>query len=207
MGHGPTSFYEYDYTANGGTGGFTQTSAPGDGVTGSAQSLKMLDLPDGTVLLSGLGRQLYVYQPDGSPLAAGKPTINKVQSNSDGSLHLTGTLFNGISQGASYGDNDQMDSNYPLVRFSDAGGHVYYGPTYNWSSTGVATANTVVSTECNLPMNILNGGPVAYSLVVIANGIASDPVTFDGPVWVQVRSPWPWQWHLRYSLQHAGPRD
>ena len=87
-GIGPTSFYEYDYAANNGAGGYTQTSAPGDGVTGSAQSLKMLDLPDGTVLLSGLGRQLYVYQPDGSPLAAGKPTINKVQSNSDGSLHL-----------------------------------------------------------------------------------------------------------------------
>ena len=68
---------------------------------------------------------------------------------------------------------------------------MYYGPTYNWSSTGVATANTVVSTECNLPMNILNGGPVAYSLVVIANGIASDPVTFDGPVWVQYGLPGP----------------
>jgi hypothetical protein len=96
----------------------------------------MLDLPDGTVLLSSLfTNQLYIYTSDGSPLPAGKPTIQSIFVNGDGSLHLTGILFNGISQGASYGDDNQMDSNYPLVRFTDASGNVRYGRSYNWSST------------------------------------------------------------------------
>ena len=138
-GIGPTSFYEYDYTANGGAGGYALAPSPGSGISSRAQALKFLDLPDGTVLLSTGGSQLYIYQPDLSPLPAGQPNINKVQWNPDGSLHLTGTLFNGISQGAAYGDNEQMDSNFPLVRFTDGSGNVYYGRTYNWSSTSVQT--------------------------------------------------------------------
>jgi hypothetical protein len=40
-----------------------------------------------------------------------------------------------------------------------------------------------VTTEATLPASIYDG-PGIYSLVVIANGIASDPVAFYGPVWV-----------------------
>ena len=54
-------------------------------------------------------------------MSAGKPVITSMSTNADGSYHLTGTGFNGISEGASYGDDAQMDSNYPLVRFEDAG--------------------------------------------------------------------------------------
>jgi len=125
-GIGPTSFYEYDYLAN----AFTLAPSPGGGISSRAAVLKFLDLPSGNVLLSTGGSQLYVYHPDLSPLAAGQPNINKVQWNPNGSLHLTGTLFNGISQGAAYGDNEQMDSNFPLVRFT-SGSTVYYGTTYN----------------------------------------------------------------------------
>ena len=176
-GIGPTSFYEYDYLAN----AFTPAPSPGGGISSRAGVCKLLDLPDGTVLLSGVGSQLYVYKPDGSPLAAGKPTIDNVKWNYNGSLHLTGTLFNGISQGAAYGDDEQMDSNFPLVRFTDGSGNVYYGTTYNWSSTGVQTGASVVSTEVTVP-GFLPSGP--YNLQVVANGIASNPVYFAGPVWV-----------------------
>jgi hypothetical protein len=181
-GIGPTSFYEYDYTANGGSGGYTLAPSPGGGISGRAGGVKLLDLPDGTVLLSGEGSQLYVYQPDGSALAAGQPNITKVQWNPDGSLHLTGTLFNGISQGASYGDNEQMDSNFPLVRFS-GGGNVYYGHTYNWSSTSVQTGGRIVTTEATVPSSVLQF-PGTWSLQVVANGIASPAVSFNSPVWV-----------------------
>ncbi|HWY30616.1 MAG TPA: hypothetical protein VNX46_07690 [Candidatus Acidoferrum sp.] len=181
-GIGPTSFYEYDYTANSGNGGFTLAPSPGGGISGRAEGLTLLDLPDGTVLLSPGGSQLYVYQPDGSPLAAGRPNINEVQWNPNGSLHLTGTLFNGISQGANYGDNEQMDSNWPIVEFSNGSG-VYYGTTYNWSSTGVQTGGKVVTTEVNVPTAVL-WYPGQWSLQVIANGIASPAVTFYSPVWV-----------------------
>jgi hypothetical protein len=73
--------------------------------------MAMLDLPDGTVLMSRFSKQIYVYQPDGSPLAAGKPTITSIASNTNQTYHLTGTLLNGISEGACYGDDIQIDSN------------------------------------------------------------------------------------------------
>jgi hypothetical protein len=184
-GVGPTSFYEYDYTANRGAGGFAQApNAP----SGSSQFpyragyLTMLDLPDGTILLSGLGSELWVYQPDSGPIAAGKPAIQSVSANSDGSLHVTGTLFNGICQGASYGDDEQMDTDYPIALFN-ASGTIYYGTTYNWSSTSVMTGSKVVSTEVQVPAALL-GNPGSYTLQIIANGNPSDPVAYDGPIWV-----------------------
>jgi hypothetical protein len=183
--HTPVYFDEYDPVAN----AFTQTGSPGNPAAGSSfnagsDNTYMLDLPDGTVLYSYYnGSLLYVYQPDGTPQAAGKPTIYNISWNTDGSLHLTGTLLNGISEGAAYGDDAQMDSNYPLVRLTDGSGNVSYARTYNWSSTSVMTGGRVVTTEFTLPSN-LSTFAARYSLVVVANGIASDPVTFYGPVWV-----------------------
>jgi hypothetical protein len=178
---GPWYFYEYQYDASGGS--FTPVTYP---IPVNYSPGKMLDLPDGTVLLSYFNTQLYVYTPDGSPLAAGKPAITSITAKADGSYHLVGTKLNGMSEGATYGDDAQMNSNYPLVRLgaTDGSGGVYYARTYNWSSTGILTGNTPVTTEFTLPASVLAGGGTNYSLVVVANGIASDPVTFYGPVWV-----------------------
>jgi hypothetical protein len=138
----------------------------------------MLDLPDGTVLYSRDGADLYVYQPDGTPLAAGKPAISNITANADGSFTLTGTLLNGISEGAAYGDDEQMNSNYPLVRVTNSAGNVYYERTCNWSSTSVMTGKRLVGARFT---NSAALPPGDYSLVVVANGIASDPVTFPLP--------------------------
>jgi hypothetical protein len=180
----PTSFCIYDYSS-GSLGTFTQINAPGGGTTASgvAYNDRMLDLPDGTVLFTTGGTQLYVYVPGGSPLASGQPTINTIAWNADGSLLLSGTLFNGISEGAAYGDDAQMNSNYPLVRFIDGNGNVIYGRTYNWSSTGVQTGNQIVTTDCTVPASVYDSQGT-YSVQVIANGIASAAVTFHSPVWV-----------------------
>jgi hypothetical protein len=168
----PTWFYEYDYVSN----SFTSVNGPnGPTENVSPYIIAMLDLPDGTVLMSRFSRQLYVYQPDGSPLAAGKPTITSITQNTNQSYHLTGTLLNGISEGACYGDDIQMDSNYPLVRLRDAAGNVYYARTFNWSTSSVMTGNRPVTTEFSVPTNVPAG---VYSLVAVANGISSDPVTF-----------------------------
>jgi len=179
----PTYFYEYDYSA-GSIGAFNQVHAPNGSFTNNSATFtcRMLDLPDGTVLFTD-GNNLYVYRPDGSPLAAGRPAISSISWNTDGSLHLTGTLFNGISQGADYGDDAQMDSNYPLVRFTDGTGKVTYGRTYNWSSTSVQTGGEIVTTECAVPANVYDS-PGTYSLQVVANGNASAAVSFYSPVWV-----------------------
>ena len=105
-----------------------------------------------------------------------------IAPNRDGTFHLTGTLLNGISAGAAYGDDAQMDSNYPLVRLNDATGTVYYARTFQWSSTGVMLSNTVVATEFVAP-SLPRG---AYSLVVVANGISSDPTLFYTPDALQI---------------------
>jgi hypothetical protein len=168
----PSAFYEYDPIAN----SFTAVNGPTGATENiSAQDVALLDLPDGTVLYSDLSSTLYVYTPNGSPLATAKPTITSVVQNPDGSYLLTGTLLNGISEGAAFGDDLQMDSNYPLVRLSDTNGNVFYARTYNWSSTGVMTGSTPETTEFTL-QSVLPAGP--YSLVVVANGVSSDPIAF-----------------------------
>jgi len=182
----PTSFAVYDPVAN----SFAPINGPtGATVNGPSFQNLMLALPDGTVLYSNFTNQLYTYSPDTAPapLAAGKPTISSIVANADGSYHLTGTKLNGISEGAAYGDDAQMDSNYPLVRLTDSGGNVRYGRTFNWSSTGVSTGNTLVTTEFTIPDVDLYGGgagPGIYYLEVVANGISSDSILIGGPIWV-----------------------
>jgi Concanavalin A-like lectin/glucanases superfamily/Immunoglobulin domain len=166
-------WWEYDPFAN----TFVQTSVPGSVNNSNPTDFRMLDLPDGGVLFSPGGAQLYEYQPDGTALSSGRPTIISIATNFYRSYHLTGTLLNGITEGAGYGDDAQMNSNYPLVRMTnDVTGFVYYARTYNWSSTGVMTGTNIVSTEFMVPQNLPAGN---YSLVVVANGNPSAPVAFS----------------------------
>ncbi len=169
----PSYFFEYDPVGN----SFTQINGPG-GVSDNVPPFEgmMLDLPDGSVLYSHFGTDLYVYQPDGPSLVAGKPAISKIVANADGSFTLTGTLLNGISEGATYGDDAQMNSNYPLVRLTNSLGNVYYERTYNWNSTSVMTGSRLVTTQFT---NSAALPPGNYSLTVVANGINSDPWNFQ----------------------------
>ena len=186
----PTWFYEFDHTDHTANtnGSFAPVASPGNVTVGSSYSSKtvttlFLNLPDGTVLFSTFGNQLYVYQPDTGPLSAGKPTVARITPNIAGvSYHLTGTKLNGISAGSAFGDERQDASNYPLVRLSN-NGSTYYARTYNWSSTGVMTGSIPETTDFSVPGTV---PPGTYSLVVVANGNPSDPVsfTYNGPVWV-----------------------
>jgi hypothetical protein len=135
----------------------------------------MLDLPDGTTLYSDFNSQIYSYQPDGVPLAAAKPAITSVSQNADGTYHVIGTQLNGLSEGSCYGDDNQNNTNYPLVRLT-SGTTVYHARTFNWSRTSVATGSTPVTTEFILPPGLPQG---TYSLTVVANGISSDPLPFN----------------------------
>jgi uncharacterized repeat protein (TIGR03803 family) len=179
----PCSFYEYDYVAN----TLTQVNGP-TGITENtaSDSVRMLALPDGSILSTDSDPQCYVYQPDGTPLAVGKPSIHALTTNSDGSYHLTGTGFNGISEGAKYGDDVQMDTNWPIVRVTNtASGNVYYAKTFGWTPGVVATGTTEVATDFSFPAGLPAG---TYSLVVVANGNSSDPVAFP-PVATPAFSP------------------
>jgi len=172
----PTYFYEFDYITN----TFTQIHAPG-GVTSlniACYQTNFLDLPDGSVMYaqnqSSNSSRYYIYTPTGLQTASGKPTITGITQTSCTSFQISGTQFNGISQGASYGDDWQMSTNYPIIRLTN-GANVYYCRTFNWNSTGVKRGNQPDNCQFTLPAGLPVG---TYSLVVTANGIASDPVSF-----------------------------
>ncbi len=170
----PTSFCEYDPVGN----SFAVIPSPNTDVYPSFVT-SMLDLPDGTVLFSERSNRLYVYTPDGSQLASGKPTIIGIYQNADGAYYLRGTLLNGISQGAGYGDDWQMATNYPIIRFSVANGDVHYARTYNWSSTGVMTGSTPEWAQFTMPAGFNAPGQLFN---VSANGISSDPLLLSSVI-------------------------
>lgn len=171
----PASFYEYDWNSN----SFTQITAPGNAnlnFSGKSPFVCLfLVLPDGGILLSAQNSQLFEYTPAGSPLAAGVPSVNSIVANSDGSYTLSGTMLNGLNEGAAYGDDAQMATNYPIIRLKDSSGNVRYCKSYNWSTTGVATGSLVETVQFTLPSGLASG---AYSLQAVANGIPSSPVAF-----------------------------
>jgi hypothetical protein len=166
----PTSILEFDPATNTYT---DVTPSPSIiGTSGAAYADRMLMLPSGQVLLTnGSGNRLAVYTPDGSADPSWQPAISSVTDNGDGTFLLTGTQLNGINEGAAYGDDAQMSSNYPIVQIADSAGNVLYARTYNWSSTGVATGSTPETTQFTMPAGVVGG----FSVTVIANGIPSAP--------------------------------
>ncbi|NUQ53664.1 MAG: hypothetical protein HUU19_13325 [Phycisphaerales bacterium] len=166
----PTYFYEFDYTTN----TFTNINGPtGNSDAISAYQAMFLMLPTGEVMYTHMSNTVYVYNPGGSPLAAAKPSVTSISKNGDGSYHLVGKNFNGINEGATYGDDWQMNTNRPLVRFFDDANppNVWYATTFNWSRSSVMTGNATVTTEfkkpASLPANV-------NKFVVVVNGVASD---------------------------------
>ncbi|HTB06060.1 MAG TPA: T9SS type A sorting domain-containing protein, partial [Bacteroidia bacterium] len=171
----PTYFYEYDYTTN----KFTQVSVPGGGtsINTSAFATNMLDLPDGTVLFADQGdNDYYQYTPKGSPLASGKPVINSIIEECP-TFMITGKLFNGISEGAGYGDDWQCATNYPIVRLTN-GTNVYYAKTTNWNRIGAVMTDSLMDTAYFTIPTMPAG---TYSVVVVANGIPSSPHSLTLP--------------------------
>ena len=140
---------------------------------------RLLLLPTGEVLFTTMdvafGAQLFV--DGGTPQDAWRPVISTAPARvaPGSSYSVSGTLFTGFSEGATYGDDAAMASNYPLVRIrNDATGHVFYARTHDHSRMGiVAVGDTqAVSTQFDVPAGIELG---ASTLVVVVNGIPSAP--------------------------------
>jgi hypothetical protein len=162
--NGPTTMYTYNWQTN----SFSAFSGPNT-YSGPPFLTRMLALPNGDLLYSENGNTLYQYDPGDSAPANAVPTITSIVHNTNGTMTLTGTNLNGINVGATYGDDAQMSTNYPLVRFS-SGSNVYYASSYNWSNTGVMLGSTSETVNFTLPLGIPAG---TYSVVVAANGVAS----------------------------------
>ena len=135
----------------------------------------VMPLPSGQALV--IGGVTRVYQGNGNADPAWAPAITLAPTAvTRGSTYsISGTQFNGLSQAAAVGDEFNAATNYPLVRITNAAsGHVIYARTHGHSSMGVATGSTVVATQFDVPARAETG---ASSLVVVANGIASAPVS------------------------------
>jgi hypothetical protein len=167
----PTQLFDFDPNAR----TMTPIAGPAGSLLASEGSFvtRMLVLPTGQLLLSDSSNQLYVYTPGGSPPAWLRPAIFDVDYVGDGVFKLTGTRLNGQSAGASYGDDDQMDEDYPIVRLENpATGNVYYCRTTNWNSVRV-DGHRPETVDFTLNSAVTPG---RYELTVVGAGIASQPV-------------------------------
>ncbi|HSC18939.1 MAG TPA: hypothetical protein VLC74_08500 [Rhizomicrobium sp.] len=154
-------FYEFDGT------NLVRQSSSANGIY-----VPLLLLPTGEVLIGGER----IYRSDGTYQAAWAPTVTSSPGTvtRGSSYTISGTQFNGLSQANAFGDEDNQPTNYPLVRLTNnSTGHVFYMRTHDHSTMGVATGNKTVSTTFDVPSGIETG---ASKLVVVANGIPSQPV-------------------------------
>ncbi len=167
----PSSFYEYNGTE------FISVPGPPNAPFESTEGGSMLVLPTGQILFTDGSQDVEIYTSSGTAQRAWAPVISSVHLNLERSQTyvIAGKQFNGLSQGAMYGDDEQMATNYPLVRITNSGsGHVFYARTHGHSTMAVATGNKKVFTHFDVPAAIETG---VSTLVVVANGIVSDPVT------------------------------
>ena len=147
-----------------------------------------LVLPSGQVALMGDQSAVAVFTETGTPLAAATPVISGITySGTTGVYTLAGTNLNGINEGAAYGDDNEMASNYPLIRLTSASGVVTYARSTNWSLTGVDQgAETVTFTlpaadtaGAYLVQSVANGVPSATALAILVNATTTTNTTLQ----------------------------
>jgi len=154
----------------------TATSPAGADVSTSIQSMVLL--PTGQVLETTLGSSVsrFIYTPGGAPLDAWRPSVSNCPAalSAGQTYSISGTQFNGLTQG-SIGDNYISNAtNYPLVRVTNIStGHVAYCRTFGHSTMAIATGSIPTSTNLTVPSTIESGPSM---LEVVTNGIASTPV-------------------------------
>jgi hypothetical protein len=170
----PVSFYEFN--------GSKFIKAPLPKHTGNINTSylgRLLVLPTGQILYTladGATKDAEIYTAKGTFKSSWAPAITSAPTSvTRGSTYkISGTQFNGLSHGAAYGDDAQMNSSYALVRITNnSSKHVIYARTHNPSTMGVATGTKIVSTNFDVPAAAETG---ASSLVVVTNGIPSAPV-------------------------------
>ena len=182
----PTTFFEFDPAnfdpTNPGT--VPQLTHQPSNNGNDCWTCSLLLLPNAQVLYTGQQNPIGIYTPDtteSTPQDSWRPTITDFPSALiiGHAYTLTGTQLNGLSQANSYGDDRQMATNWPLVRVTDSSGNVSYLETSSFSSMGVATGSTPQTATVLVPRQTQSGFELtsgSYSLVVIANGIASAPI-------------------------------
>jgi hypothetical protein len=177
----PSHFFEFDGT------NLTQVADSPNAASFISYQGRMLLLPSGEVLLTAYDQNatqdVVLYSNGGGPQDAWRPVITTAPCDvvAGNTYSISGTLFNGFSEGASYGDDAQMSTNYPLVRIiNHATGHVFYARTHDHSRMGVELVGSseIVTTQFDVPLGIESG---PSDLTVVVNGIPSLPVQVNAP--------------------------
>jgi hypothetical protein len=177
-GNPPSFFFEWDGR------NLTQVPGPPNAPFDGSYFGDMLVLPTGQILLTDFSGDIELYNPtitghdrefqrQIAPVVFDTPFVLAP----GGSYKIYGIGFNGVTQGAAYGDDVQASTNFPLVRITNLQTqHVFYSRTHDHSSMAVAS-NAIVSTHFDVPTGQERGLSL---LQVVANGIASEPAL----VWV-----------------------
>jgi hypothetical protein len=158
---------------------------------------RMLLLPTGQVLWdAGEGvncTSIYTTTTAGNPNPVMRPPphilsiSNAALTQGTNNFTITGSMFRGVSQGASYGDDAQSATNFPLVMITNnTSGKRCFGRTHDWAlytslqfdvppATTPAAGWALVENACD------TAGGGASTLVVIVNGLQSNgiPVTVN----------------------------
>jgi hypothetical protein len=173
-GNPPSFFFEWDGRH------LSQVPGPPNAPTDGSYYGNMLVLPSGQILLTDFSGDIELYNPTISeedrqlqrriaPVVIHAPRVLA----RGGSYRIEGIGFNGVSQGAAYGDDAQAATNFPLVRIRNLEtSHVLYSRTHDHSSMAVAS-DALVSTHFDVPAAQEQGLSL---LEVVANGVASQPV-------------------------------
>jgi hypothetical protein len=163
-----SKFFEWDGAK------LNATTAPPNAPIDSSYVGNMVCLPSGQIMFTDFSSSVEIYTPTGTYNPAWQPTITSLASTlTHGTLNnvIKGTQFNGFSQCAMYGDDNQSATNWPLVRITNSTtGKVVYARTHSFSTMGVATRTRQVGAQFDIPATI---GLGASTLEVVTNGIPS----------------------------------
>ncbi len=170
-------FFEYDPTDN----SLTEVARPANAASKIQYQYHMLLLPSGQVFSPDGSALVQIYTSVGDPSDAWRPavTIAPKSLKPGNTYSLSGTQFNGLTEGAYYGDDYSSSTNYPIVRITNrASGHVFWGTTHDRDNLNITPGDAVITTALDVPAALEHG---TSDLVVIANGIPSAPIEVNDP--------------------------
>ncbi|MEO8926094.1 MAG: hypothetical protein ABI306_02925 [Caulobacteraceae bacterium] len=168
----PSHFFEYNGTT------LVRVNEPVTAPMVAAYQGRMLVLPTGQILWSAgqAVSDVEIYTPKGAPKKAWEPVVKHVSATltrGQANYVMSGKRFHGVSNGAAYGDDAQMASNYPMVRITNvASGHVCFARMHDHADTHArfdmpAATPPAWEQPCDT-------GP--SNLQAVVNGIASSAV-------------------------------
>jgi hypothetical protein len=169
-------FMEYDPASGNLTNALNGPACPGNGTWYDY----LMILPNGQIMTTVADFPAYLYTPASGVVAGAAPTIlaatTGLRAGSTNNL-LYGKQLNGLTQNNAFGDDEQSDTDFPLVKLTCVSGactagNVYFALTHDESTHSIAPG-TVMYTKFDVPATVPFG---TYKLQSVANGISSNSI-------------------------------